>query len=117
MKPRILIIEDEFLVSLEIETVLTDAGFDVLEPAATIESALRILESEPVDAVILDRNLGGEDVSEIANRLRERKIPFVFLTGYGPETIPQQFQDVPLIAKPFDEQQLIASVQAMFQDT
>ena len=116
-KPRILIIEDEFLVSLEIEAVLADAGFNVLEPAATVESALRMLDSEQVDAVILDRNLGGKDVSEISNRLRERNIPFVFLTGYGPETVPQQFQDVPFIAKPFDEKQLIESVQSMFQNT
>lgn len=116
-KPRILIIEDEFLVSLEIAAVLTDAGFDVLEPAATVESALRAIGTEPVDAVILDRNLGGRDVHEITARLEEQKIPFAFLTGYGQETVPEQFQDVPFIAKPFNDRQLIASIQSMFQNT
>ena len=116
-KPRILIIEDEFLVSLEIAAVLTDAGYDVLEPAATVESALTGLDQEPVDAVILDRNLGGRDAHEVATKLKGRSVPFVFLTGYGPETVPQQFRDVPVIVKPFDDRQLVDFVQAVAQST
>ncbi len=110
---RILIVEDEFLVALEIASVLADAGFEVLEPAGTIEGALRAIGSEAIDGVILDCNLSGRDVTEIADSLTARHIPFVFLTGYGRESLPPTFRDLPLISKPFDEKHLVASVRAM----
>jgi len=114
-KPRILIVEDEFLVALELAAVLTDAEFETLEPAPTVEAALQAIDSEPIDAAILDCNLGGRNVDEIAASLTERQIPFVFVTGYGRETLPRSFRTAPFISKPFDERLLLASVKSLLQ--
>lgn len=116
-KPRILIVEDEFVVALEIAAVLTDADFEVLDPAATVEDALQVIGSEAIDAAVLDCNLGGRNVEDIASNLSKRQIPFVFVTGYGPETLPDNFQNKPLVPKPFDERRLVGAVRLLLQNT
>lgn len=114
-KPRILIIEDEFLVALELAAVLTDAEFETLEPTSTVEAALQAINSEPIDLAILDCNLGGRNVDEIAASLAQRQIPYVFVTGYGREMLPQKFRDAPFVSKPFDEKLLVAQVKSLIR--
>jgi len=115
-KPRILIVEDEFLVALELAAVLTDAQFDVLQPAPTIDAALQMIGREAIDAAILDCNIGGRDVTEVAESLAQRRIPFIFVTGYGPECLPLPFRNTLHISKPFDEKRLVACLRAMLHD-
>jgi CheY-like chemotaxis protein len=108
----ILIVEDEPLLALELATVLEDAGFVAIGPAATPDEALHFIASTELDAALLDGNLKGLPVDDVAAALDEREIPFVFVTGYGRDGLPATFRERPLLAKPYKEEQLIdAAVQ------
>src|SRR5512138_760171 len=77
---RVLVVEDEVLVALDLEAILSDAGADV-ELCRTTQSALERLTSAPITVAILDVRLGTDTVTPVASRLAERGIPFVFYTG------------------------------------
>lgn len=105
---RVLVIEDEALVAMLVEDALLDAGFHVLGPAATVEEALRFLEGERPDAVVLDLNLAGETSTPVADLLAARGIPYVIATGYGASGLPPGHQQAMVLAKPYDPGELIA---------
>ncbi|MDO9503141.1 response regulator [Falsiroseomonas sp.] len=105
---RVLVIEDEALVAMLVEDALLDAGFQVLGPAATVEEALRFLEGERPDAVVLDLNLAGETSTPVADLLAARGIPYVIATGYGASGLPPGHQNAMVLAKPYDPGELIA---------
>ena len=103
-----LVIEDEPLVALEIGGILEDAGAQVLGPISTTEQALSFIkDSAAVDAALLDGNLHGQPVDDVAAALTRRNIPFVFVTGYGRETLPRAFQHAAILGKPFTDAQLL----------
>jgi CheY-like chemotaxis protein len=106
---RVLIVEDAVLLALELETGLSEAGAEVVGPAYELEEAMALLD-RPIDAAVLDANLNGRSVTPVAEVLGQRKIPFVFATGYG-ETggAPCGF-DAPVIRKPYDVTQVAAAV-------
>ena len=110
---RVLVVEDEPLVALEIETELTDAGAVVIGPAATLEAAARLIEAEAVDAALLDANLAGRPVDTLAAALAARGVPFAFASGYGPSGLPEEFRDRPLLGKPFGSEALVTLVGAL----
>lgn len=104
---RILVVEDEMIVAMLIEDILTDAGATVVGPAARVARALDLLtEVDGVDAALLDVNLAGEMTTPVAEELRRRGIPFAFATGYGAAGVPDGFSGQPLLQKPFQEQDL-----------
>lgn len=99
---RVLLVEDESLVSMYAEDVLTEAGFDVLL-AMRLDEALDRAEAASFDLAVLDVNLGNGDTSyPVARRLRERGVPFVFATGYGSFALPDEFAAETLVQKPYD---------------
>jgi CheY-like chemotaxis protein len=98
---RILVVEDEFLIALDIAGALEQAGLHVIGPHATTAEALKAIESEEVHGALLDANLEGEPVNALADVLVRRKIPFAFVSGYGREQLPTEHRAVPLIKKPF----------------
>ena len=106
---RVLIVEDAVLLARELETGLAEAGAEVVGPAYELEEAMALLD-RPIDAAVLDANLNGRSVTPVAEVLFQRKIPFVFATGYG-ETggAPGGF-DAPVIRKPYDVTQVAAAV-------
>jgi CheY-like chemotaxis protein len=106
---RVLIVEDAVLLALELETGLSEAGATVVGPAYELEEAMALLD-QPIDAAVLDANLNGRSVSPVAEVLAQRKVPFVFATGYG-ETggAPGGFE-APVIRKPYDVTQVAAAV-------
>jgi CheY-like chemotaxis protein len=104
---RFLVVEDEPLVALDIVAGLEDAGAKVHGQAGTVKDAMRIIESASFDAALLDANLCGEPVDEIAAALTRRKVPFLFVTGYGSASLPPAFGKATLLAKPFSQQQLV----------
>jgi len=110
---RVLIVEDAVLLALELETGLSEAGAEVIGPAYELEEALALLD-QPIDAAVLDANLNGRSVAPVAELLSQRKVPFVFATGYG-ETggAPGGFVDAPVIRKPYDVTQVAAAVAAL----
>lgn len=107
---RILLIEDEALVAMEIEAQLMSAGCKIIGPAATIEKAKRLVSEASFDAALVDANLDGHPVDEIAAALTKKEIPFAFATGYGREALPPLFQDAQILAKPFNVDQLLSTV-------
>jgi CheY-like chemotaxis protein len=112
---RILVVEDIFLVALDLADQLTDAGCDVIGPAATVRQALEKLDGAALDGALLDVDLGGERSFPVAEFLAARGIPFVFLTGYdSPTVFPKEFQQAPRLAKPLDAKVLASAVAALF---
>lgn len=110
---RILVIEDEPLIALGLVSSLELAGAEVERPVGTDKEALAAIERVNVDAALLDANLHGKPVGEIAAALTRRKIPFVFVTGYGRESLPEAFKHVTVLAKPFSDKQLLDAVIAL----
>ena len=80
--PRILVVEDEYLIALELHDVLTSAGYRVLGPARDIDAALAMLNAERPDAAILDVNLAGQWVTPVAEVLQAASVPFILASGY-----------------------------------
>ncbi len=112
----ILVVEDEFLVAMQIEAVLREAGWNVIGPAGTLAKALGCARSAACDGAVLDVNLRGERVDEVARILSERGIPFLFASGYGRENLPPAFRDsVGFLAKPFSDQTLVQAVRDLFR--
>ena len=98
---RILIVEDETLVSMVIEEALKDLGCTIVGPVATRDRALALARVEPLDGALLDVNLGGEPVYPVADALSARGIPFAFVTGYGHAGIADRYARMPTLVKPF----------------
>lgn len=80
---RVLVVEDEVIVAMQLEDLLRDMGCAVVGPACRLEDALEMAEIEGLDAAVLDVNLNGRSVCPVAIRLRARGVPVVYATGYG----------------------------------
>jgi CheY-like chemotaxis protein len=100
---RVLIIEDESLVAMLLETVLEDLGCTPIGPAATVDEGLRLIEDHDLDAALLDVNVAGHQVFPAAEALKAKGVPFVFSTGYGEGGLPDEWRGHPTIQKPFTE--------------
>src|SRR5688572_3078139 len=107
---RILVVEDEFLIALDIASVLEQAGLVVVGPSATVADALEELGRGEVHGALLDASLPGQPVSGIADALKAKGIPFAFVTGYGREQLPSAYREMPLIRKPFTGADLLAAI-------
>jgi CheY-like chemotaxis protein len=103
---RLLVVEDESHVAMLIEDMLADMGCDVVASAARVSEALRLIEATDIDAAVLDVNVAGEKVFPVAEKLRDRKIPFVFATGYGADGVREDFRTHPVVPKPFPQSHL-----------
>jgi CheY-like chemotaxis protein len=107
---RVLIVEDEALVALDIARQLTEAGLTVVGPAVSIAGALQLIEKVGCDAAVLDINLGCETSEPIAQELRTKNIPFVILTGYATSAAVPSYYGAPVISKPARPAELIATL-------
>jgi PAS domain S-box-containing protein len=103
---RILLVEDEVLVAMMMRDMLSEIGFAVVGPFNRLGDAMVAVVHEDIDAAIIDVNVGGEFVYPVADVLVARQIPFVFLTGYGVESIERRFGFAPVIKKPVQRQVL-----------
>ena len=107
----VLVVEDEFLIALDLEQLLRRHGWRVLGPAATVAAALRLLAGETPDVALLDVNLGGELVTPVAAELRARGVPFVLASAYdGHELGVVVLAKAPSVGKPPDERRLLAAL-------
>ena len=100
---RVLVVEDEMLLALDLEEALRHSGCQVVGPAGNLHHALRLAESEQVDAAILDVNLAGEAVFPVAKLLAARQVPFLFATAYSAteEIYPRDVRSAPRLSKPY----------------
>jgi len=114
---RILLIEDEPLVSMDMESSLTAAGCEIIGPAGTLEDAKLLVEDANYDAALVDANLAGYPVDELATALTQKNCPFAFVTGYGREALPSGFREAVMLGKPFSQDQLLTVVEMLFYRT
>ena len=107
----VLVVEDEFLIALDLEQLLRRHGWRVLGPAATVDQALRLLRGAAPDVALLDVNLRGEPVTPVAEELRARGVPFVLASAYdGPGLVAAALAGAPAVGKPTDERRLLAAL-------
>ncbi len=104
---RVLVVEDEFLLAMMVEDILTDEGCIVVGPFARVAEALVAAAKEPVDLAILDVNVAGEKVFPVAEVLDGRGVPFLLLTGYGDLAIPPDRPHWQAYSKPYKSGPLI----------
>lgn len=107
---RLLIIEDEAIIAMTAEDMLEQIGCTVAGVAATFAEAMAAVERGEFDVALLDINLNGVSSLGVAERLREKGMPFVFATGYGSAGRGEEYEDVPLVAKPYRLEALEAAI-------
>ena len=100
---RVLVVEDEMMVSMLIEDMLSDLGCVVIGPAARLDEAIALAESTQIDCAVLDVNLGGQPIFPLADILRAKGAPFAFATGYGDAGLRDVDKGSPVLQKPFRE--------------
>lgn len=97
----VLVVEDEMMLAMLVEDILSDAGYHVLK-AARVAAALELAQGDQhIDVALLDINLGGKEVFPVAELLRSRGIPFIFASGYGQPGVPPEYRDCPVLHKPY----------------
>ena len=100
---RVLVVEDEMMVSMLIEDMLSELGCTVVGPAARLDEAMALARSTKIDCAVLDVNLGGQPIFPLADLLREQGAPFAFATGYGDAGLRDVDRGSPVLQKPFRE--------------
>jgi DNA-binding response OmpR family regulator len=114
---RVLIVEDMWLVADDLAATLEDWGVEVVGPAGKLEEGLLHAQDAPLDGALLDVNLGGDVTSvPIAAALRDRGVPFVFLSGYDSlAALPGEFADRPKLSKPVEPRALAGAMADVFR--
>ena len=110
---RVMVVEDEPLLSMDLESTLRDMGCEVAGSAGTIEEARSLVARADCDAALLNVNLAGHPVDELAAALTRKNIPFAFVTGYGRSGVPAGFREGLVLDKPFNETQLRAVLERL----
>jgi CheY-like chemotaxis protein len=107
---RVLLVEDELLVSWTTQDVLEALGCTVIGPAASVSQALETIAAQAIDAAVLDLNLSGELSYPIADSLASRGVPYVFLTGYGAASIRKGYGSACALQKPLRRGDLVSAL-------
>jgi CheY-like chemotaxis protein len=105
-QPRVLVVEDEYLIRMLLEDMLADLGYAVAAAVGSIAEARAHAADGDFNAAILDVNLEGQEIFPVADILAARSLPFVFVTGYGERSLPERYRDRPALQKPFQAEQL-----------
>ncbi len=110
---RILVVEDEVLIAMQIEEILLDLGCVVVGAVGRLDAAMRLADDQTLDAAILDVNIHGGLVYPVADRLSARGIPFMFASGYSNWALPEALRDLPRLMKPFRRLELENGVRSL----
>ena len=103
---RVLVVEDEPMVMMLLQDMLEDIGCVVADKASRLADASEKAKSSAFDVAILDVDLNGERTFAVADALAERRVRFVFATGYGATSLPPAYRERPVLQKPFQQQEL-----------
>ena len=106
----VLVVEDDYFIAEEICAALRQKGASVIGPAADVEHGRMLMAGQPLDCAVLDVNLHGEHVFELAGELRARGVRSIFATGYDESFLPLAFRDAIYLQKPIDLAALIRAV-------
>jgi two-component SAPR family response regulator len=107
---KVLVVDDEALIAALLEDMLVELSCDTIGPALTLDQGLALARESEMDAAILDLSLNGQPVFPIAEVLAERKIPFVFASGYAEIDRGGRFGDIEVVQKPFRLADLAAAL-------
>jgi len=107
MSRRVLVVEDDFLIALDLESILQSAGCTVLGPVASEVAALALIENENPNLALLDIHLVDGNAFAIADRLATKRIPFAFLTGHSQKFLPTAHSERPMFSKPYKPDNLV----------
>jgi CheY-like chemotaxis protein len=114
---RVLVVEDEVMVAWLLEDLLADLGYAIVGPAASVNQALAMIETEPIDVAVLDVNLNGEMSYPIADALAKRGVPLVFVTGYNKDRMLDGYRCFPVLQKPFHRLELSDTLAKLLMPT
>ena len=115
---RVLIVEDEFIIALEIQANLEEAGATVVGPAYTLQQALELAEHEKLSAAMLDLRLGCDSASPVAQMLAERHIPFLFYTCQpASDPIRRAWPESTTVSKPASSDEIVHAVADIIRTT
>jgi CheY-like chemotaxis protein len=111
--PRVLVVEDEYLIRMLLEDMLADLGYEIAAAVGTIAEASELAANSEFNVAILDVNLDGEQIFPVADILAERGLPFVFVSGYGEDSLPAPYRGRPALQKPFQAEQIKSALAAL----
>jgi CheY-like chemotaxis protein len=113
---RILVVEDEFVMALDLSDMLEELGGVVVGPVGRLAQGLALAESEELAGAILDVNLGSGSSFALADRLLANDIPVIFATGYEAMMLPDRFAGLPRLTKPFSALEIERTFRRIFAD-
>jgi CheY-like chemotaxis protein len=109
--PRILVLEDESLIAMMLQGWLERIDCQTIGPVHSVQSAFDLIEGARFDGALLDVSLrDNEKCYPVARALRDRRVPFAFLTGYAAEDVDSSFGEVPVLCKPLDFEAFEAAI-------
>src|SRR5688572_11763167 len=106
----VLVVEDDYFIAEEICAALREKGASVIGPAPDVEQGRMLMMRQALDCAVLDVNLHGEHVFQLAGELRARGVPSIFATGYDASFLPIAFRDAIYLQKPIDMRALVRAV-------
>jgi CheY-like chemotaxis protein len=110
---KVLVVEDEMLVSMLVEDMLSDLGCTVVGPAAELDEAMTLAQTAEIDLALLDVNVGGKPVFPVADALKARGVPFAFASGYGEAGLSEDHRGAAVLQKPFREADLARALKGL----
>jgi CheY-like chemotaxis protein len=111
---NVLVLEDEPLIAMVIQDELEASGIHVIGPVNNLKSAIQLADTPDLDGALLDLNINGAYATEVADRLRARGVPFIFVTAYE-RPIGLNYQDVKVLRKPFTDAELHSALTALLE--
>lgn len=111
---RILVVEDEYFIASDLQTALENEGAVLVGPVGNLDDGLRLAGSEEIDGALLDVNLGEVRSFPIADRLADREIPYILLTGYDAWALPDAYRAAPRLEKPFEIDRVVQGLGQLF---
>ncbi len=112
---RILVVEDEYLVAMDMERMLNALGAEVVGPIGHLELAQQVAREKALSGAILDVELGGEAVYPLADELLARGVPVILATGLDAAVVPATYERLPRLQKPFDDESLQSAAARAFR--
>jgi len=114
---RVLVVEDEYLIRMLVEDMLADLGYEIAAAVGTIAEASEFAANGEFNVAILDVNLDGQQIFPVADILANRGLPFIFVSGYGEDSLPAPYRGRPALQKPFQAEQLESALAGLLATT
>jgi DNA-binding response OmpR family regulator len=113
---RIVVVEDDYMLAVEVCRELRKFGATVLGPAPTPFYAMQLINGKRIDAAVLDVRLHGTTVFEVADRLTGQGVPIIFATGLNREELPGRYRNATCLEKPLDNTKLVAKIRELTRE-